>query len=74
MNLEYARGRVRTYRDTVSNEPADTAIFGSVSGSERVSTGQKILFANYKDTFCGSLDTDTVSCIGFAGPNFRYLS
>ena len=33
---------------------------------------QKILFPYTKDTFCGSLDTEPVSCICIADPNFMY--
>ena len=39
-----------------------------------VSPLQKILFAYTKDTFCGSLDTEPVSCICIADPNFTSLS
>ena len=37
-----------------------------------VSPVQKILFPYTKDTFCGSLDTEPVSCICIAAPNFMY--
>ena len=37
-----------------------------------VLTWQRILFAIYKDTYWGSLDTDTLSCIWFVDPNFQY--
>ena len=37
-----------------------------------VSPMQKILFPYTKDTFCGSLDTEPVSCICIADPNFMY--
>ena len=33
---------------------------------------QKILFPYTKDTFCGSLDTEPVSCICIADPNLMY--
>ena len=33
---------------------------------------QQILFPYAKDTFRGSLDTEPVSCIGIADPNFMY--
>ena len=74
--LPKADCRVRTYQDTVSDEPGDTAIFGSVSGPEsqflsiELSTKHKILFADYKDTYSGSVDTDTASCTWFTAPNF----
>ena len=37
-----------------------------------VSPVQKILFPYTKDTFCGSLDTEPVSCICIADPNIMY--
>ena len=37
-----------------------------------VSPMQKILFPYTKDTFCGSLDTEPVSCMCIANPNFMY--
>ena len=37
-----------------------------------VSPWQKILFPYTKDTFCGSLDTEPVSCIGIADPTLMY--
>ena len=33
---------------------------------------QKILFPYTKDTFCGSLDTEPVSCICIPDPNFEH--
>ena len=39
-----------------------------------VSPMQKILFPYTKDTFCGSLDTEPVSCICIADPKFNVSS
>ena len=33
---------------------------------------QKILFPYTKDTLCGSLDTEPVSCVCIADPSFMY--
>ena len=69
-------GKVVLYRDTGSVDPGSGPIFGSVSGSEihilGIAYAKDILFPHTKDTFCGSLDTEPVSCICIADPNFMY--
>ena len=68
--------KVVLHRDTGSVDPGSGSNFGSVSGLEIHILGilpmQKILFAYNKDTFCGSLDTEPVSRICIADPNFMY--
>ena len=65
-------GKVVLYRDTGSVDPGSGSVFGCVSGSEIhiFSIAYAIdTFPNMKDTFCGSLDPEPVSCICIADPN-----
>ena len=70
--MVYTFIKVVLYRDTGSVDPGSGPIFGSVSGSEIHILG----IAYAKDTFslyyCGSLDTEPVSCICIADPNYMY--